>query len=98
MSAVVRITETNRGSGNRPPPRDIGSSEFRSCATIASSELSAVPICFAPLQRALGSTSGHISERPGVAGEIISAIDARFSHKNAAVAARETCLRARKLA
>ncbi len=31
--------------------------------------------------------SGHISERPGVVGEIISAIDARFSHKNAAVAA-----------
>ena len=36
------------------------------------------------------STSGHISERPGVVGEIISAIDARFSHKNAAVAAGET--------
>ena len=31
--------------------------------------------------------SGHISERLGVVGEIISAIDARFSHKNAAVAA-----------
>src|SRR3984893_17431010 len=31
--------------------RNTGSSEFRSCATIASSELSAVPICFAPLQR-----------------------------------------------
>jgi len=61
MSAVVRITETNRGSGNRPPPRDIGSSEFRSCATIASSGLSAVPICFAPLQRALGAALRGIS-------------------------------------
>jgi choline dehydrogenase-like flavoprotein len=37
--------------------------------------------------------SGHISARPGVVGEIIRAIDARFGHKNAAVAAgapRET--------
>src|ERR1700726_4764657 len=37
--------------------------------------------------------SGDISERPGVVSEIIGAIDARFGHKNAAVAAgapRET--------
>jgi CBS domain-containing protein len=33
--------------------------------------------------------SGHISARPGVVGEIIRAIDARFGHKNAAVAAAE---------
>ena len=47
------------------------------------------------------STSGHISERPGVVGEIISAIDARFSHKNAGtllLPRARRCLRARKLA
>jgi hypothetical protein len=52
MSApVIRIPKQPRLRKSPASSRNIGSSEFRSCTTIASSELSAVPICFALLRR-----------------------------------------------
>jgi hypothetical protein len=64
------------------------------CATIASSELSAAPICFAPLQRSTRCRTAQGTSPKGRGWSArSSAIDARFRHMNAVVAAgapRET--------